>query len=142
MSRTPVPGEAQLDPRARTIALVRNVTLGTLIIEQHLDAMIDTGATHCIVPPSTARALGFEPSNRIGREQTNTVGGQVEMDIHWLEYLKVGSAKAYRVTCGVHTTVPGTRFLIVGLSFIRRFRTTFDFSGSRVLFRSTSSPGP
>ena len=36
---------------------------GTLAGEQHLDAMIDTGATHCIVPPSIAprNMQGFTP---------------------------------------------------------------------------------
>jgi len=136
MPRSPVPGEAQLDPRARKIALVRNAIFGTLTTEQHLDALIDTGATHCIVPPSTARVLGFNSGNRIGKERVSTVGGQVEMDIHWLEFLRVGSAEAYRVKFGVYNTVPGTRFIIVGLSFMKQFRTTFDFDESRVVFRS------
>jgi predicted aspartyl protease len=88
--RSPVPGEASLDPVAASkIALVRNVTLGTLTNEQHLDAMIDTGATYCIVPPSNARVLGFHSSDRIGTELTNTVGGQVSMDLHRIQYLKV-----------------------------------------------------
>ena len=111
MPRSPVPGEAPLDPvGVSKIALVRNVTLGTLTNEQHMDAMIDTGSTYCIVAPSIARALGFHSSDRIGEEPTHhTIGGRVLMDLYRLEYLKVGSAKAYRVTFGVHTTVPGTR---------------------------------
>lgn len=137
MPRSPVPGEAPLDPAAVSkIALVRNVTFGTLTTEQHLDAMIDTGATHCIVPPSIARALGFHSSDRIGTEPTSTVGGQVLMDLHRIEYLRVGSAKAYRVVFAVHNTIPGTRWMIVGLSFIRKFTTTVDFDENRVLFRS------
>lgn len=136
MSRSPVPGEAQLDPRARRIALVRNATLGTLTTEQHLDALIDTGATYCIIPPSTARVLGFNSGNWAGRERVSTVGGQIEMDMHWLEHLKVGSAKAYRVQFGVYNTVPDARFIIVGLTFMKRFRTTFDFDEGRVLFRA------
>lgn len=121
---------------ALAVAMVRNVTLGTLTNEQHLDAMIDTGATHCIVPPSTARTLGFHPGNRIGRQTTNILGGQVEMDLHRLEHLKVGSAKAYRVSFGVYNAVPGSRYILVGLSFVKQFRTTLDFDEGRVLFRS------
>ena len=118
------------------IALVRNVALGTLTTEYHLDAMIDTGTTDCIVPPSIARALGFYPENRIRRQPTNTLGSQVQMDLHRLEYLRVGSAKAWNVRVGVHTTMPGSRWMIVGLSFMRQFRTTFDFDEGRVLFRA------
>ena len=107
--------------------LVRNVVFGTLTTEQHLDTLIDTGATYCIIPPSTARALGFNSGNKVGRERVSAVGGQVEMDMHWLEFLKVGSAKAYRLKTGVYNTVPGARFIIVGLSFMKQFRTTFNF---------------
>lgn len=117
--------------------MVRNVTLGTLTTEQHLDALIDTGATHCIVPPSTARVLRFDSGNLIGRERVNTVGGQVEMEMYRLEYLKVGSAKAYRVKFGVYKTVPRTRFVRVSISFIGQFRTTFD--ECRVLFRTRNA---
>jgi hypothetical protein len=31
---------------------------------------------------------------------------------------------------------PGARKMLVGLNFIRQFRTTFDFDEGRVLFRS------
>jgi predicted aspartyl protease len=137
VSRSPIPGEAQMDGgRARKIVLVRNVTLGTLTTEQHLDALIDTGATHCIVPPSIARVLGFRSSNRIRTQTTNIVGSQVEMDVHRLEYLKVGSAKAWSVMIAVYNAVPRTRYMLVGLSFVGKFRTTFDFDEERVLFRS------
>jgi len=54
-------------------------------------------------------------------------------------YLKVGSAKAYRVKFGVYKTVPRTRFVIVGISFIGQFRTTFDFDEGRVLFRTRNA---
>ena len=122
--------------------MVRNVTLGTLTTEQHLDALIDTGATFCIIPPSTARVFRFNSGNRIRTETIYVVGGQVEMDVHQLEYLKVGSARAWSVMVAVYNAVPRTRFMLVGLSFISKFRTTFDFDEKRVLFRSRNSPGP
>ena len=64
------------------------------------------------------------------------------MDMHRLEYVKLGTAKAYSVVFGAHDTFPGTRNMLVGLTFIRQFRTTFDFDEKRVLFRSRNSPGP
>jgi predicted aspartyl protease len=116
--------------------MVRNVALGTLTTEHHLDGLMDTGATHCIVPPSAARALGFNSGNRIRTETTTVVGSQVEMDVHRLHYLRVGSAKAWSVTIAVYNAVPGARYILVGLSFMRQFRTTFDFDERRVLFRA------
>jgi hypothetical protein len=44
------------------MAVVQNVTLGTLTDEIHLDAVIDTGSTLCVVPPIFARQLGFDPT--------------------------------------------------------------------------------
>lgn len=45
--------------------MVQNVTLGTLTDEIHLDAVIDTGSTLCVLPPIFAGQLGFSPSNRL-----------------------------------------------------------------------------
>jgi hypothetical protein len=39
------------------MAVVQNITLGTLTDEIHLDAVIDTGSTLCVVPPIFARQL-------------------------------------------------------------------------------------
>lgn len=124
----------------KNVAIVRNVALGLLTRELHLDAMVDTGATWCVVPPSIARTLGFNTDNRIAAEKVNVVGGQIMMDLHRLEYLKVGSAKAHLVTFGVCNMGP-SRLMLVGLSFIRQFMTTFDFQNNRILFRSRKSLG-
>ena len=141
MPRSPVTGEAPLEPRYLPNAtVVRNVTLGTLTNEIHVDAMIDTGSTFCVVPPIFARALRFDHANRLHRRPVNVVGSQVQMDMHRLEYVKVGSAKAYGVIFGVHNAFPDSRVMLVGLTLIRQFNTlTFDFGENRVLFRSRDS---
>jgi hypothetical protein len=60
------------------------------------------------------------------------------MDMHRLEWVRVGSARAFGVMMGVAESFagPGARKMLVGLTFIRQFRTTFDFTGGRVIFRS------
>jgi hypothetical protein len=58
------------------------------------------------------------------------------MDGFELDYLQVGSAKAYDVRFGVQSTGQAARFMLVGLTFIRQFTTTFDFENNRVLFDS------
>lgn len=78
--------------------MIRNVALGILSGEHRADAMLDTRATYCVVPPSVARLLEFNSGNRLGTRPVNVMGGQVMMDLHRLEYLKVGTALAYRVT--------------------------------------------
>jgi predicted aspartyl protease len=119
------------------MAVVQNVTLGTLTDEIHLDAVIDTGSTLCVVPPIFARQLGFDPSNRLDGGPVRVIGGgTVQMDRHRLEWVRVGSAMAYDVDIGVQNTFAGSRQMLVGLTFIKQFRTTFDFDEGRVLFRA------
>jgi predicted aspartyl protease len=134
--RSPVPGEAPLLSRVRTKAVVQNVTLGTLTDEIHLDAVIDTGSTLCVVP-IFARQLGFNSSNRLEGGLVRVIGGgTVQMDKHRLERVRVGSAMAYDVEIGVQNTFAGSRQMLVGLTFIKQFRTTLDFDEGRVLFRA------
>jgi predicted aspartyl protease len=136
--RSPIPGEAPLAPRflAQGATIVHNITLATMTSEIHVDAMIDTGASICVVPPSIARALGFEPHNRLWQRPVNVVGDQVKMDMHRLQYMKVGSAKAYGVSFGVYSTFPGSLMPLVGLTFMDKFTAiTFDLAGKRVVFR-------
>ena len=139
MGSSPGTGEAPLVSRVRTMAVVQNVTLGTLTDEIHLDAVIDTGSTLCVVPPIFARQLGFNSSNRLEGGLVRVIGGgTVQMDKHRLERVRVGSAMAYDVEIGVQNTFAGSRQMLVGLTFIKQFRTTFDFDEGRVLFRARS----
>jgi predicted aspartyl protease len=137
VNRSPVPGEAALVPRwLPSATIVHNVILATLTRQIHVDAMIDTGASLCVIPVSFARALGFRPENRLRQRVVNVVGGQVQMDIHRLEYVKVGSAKAHSVTFGAFDTFPNSRMPLIGHTFMAKFTTiTFDLAGKRVVFR-------
>jgi predicted aspartyl protease len=118
------------------MAVVQNVTLGTLTDEIHLDAVIDTGSTLCVVP-IFARQLGFNSSNRLEGGLVRVIGGgTVQMDKHRLERVRVGSAMAYDVEIGVQNTFAGSRQMLVGLTFIKQFRTTLDFDEGRALFRA------
>ncbi len=136
-SPAPVPGEAEIDrgPTARNVVLLRNVRLGTITNERRVDALLDTGATYCVVPSSIALSLGFNEGNRLGKQMMNVVGGRVEMDLHKLEYVRTGTAQVYRVSFCVGNLGPAFRFMLLGLSFVEHFTTTLDFDRKRVLFR-------
>jgi hypothetical protein len=85
------------------MAVVQNVTLGTLTDEIHLDAVIDTGSTLCVVPPIFARQLGFNSSNRLEGGLVRIIGGgTVQMDKHRLEWVRVGSASLHLRSDGRH----------------------------------------
>ena len=140
MRRSPVPGEAPLAARyLPSGTVVHNITLATMTSEIHVDALIDTGASICVVPPPIAHALGFGPHNRLRRRRVNVVGGQAWMDVHRLEYVKVGSAKAYGLLFGAYEAFPDPRMTLVGHTFMERFKTvTFDLAKKRVVFRRGS----
>ena len=99
MFPSPVPGEALLVPRRLSYGgtVVNNITLATMTNEIYVDALIDTGASLCIVPPNVSRALGFESRNRLRQRRVLVVGGEAKIDVHRLEYMKVGSARAHNV---------------------------------------------
>jgi predicted aspartyl protease len=126
-----------MNPRVTRMAVVQNVALGILSDEVHVDAVIDTGATLCIVPPIFARQLGFDSSNRLRGGPIRVIGGStVQINEHRLEWVRVGSAMAYDVEIGVCTTFAGSRNMLLGLNFIKQFRIILDFDAGRVLFRS------
>jgi predicted aspartyl protease len=124
------------------MVVVQNVALGTLSDEIHLDAVIDTGAAVCVVPPFYARQLGFNSSNRLQAGPLNVIGGgTIQTDIHRLEWVRVGSAQVHDVPIAVQNTFAGigARKMLVGLTFIKHFRTILDFDGDRVVFRHSRS---
>ena len=79
MLPAPVPGEADIDrgPTARNVVLLRNIRLGSITNERRVDALLDTGATYCVVPASVAFLLGFNEGNRLGKQAVNVVGGRI-----------------------------------------------------------------
>lgn len=118
--------------------MVQNVALGTLSDEIHVDAVVDTGATVCILPRAFARQLGFNPGNRLGGGPIRVIGGgTVQIDEHRLESVRVGSATAYGVEIGVCTTFAGSRYMLLGINFLKKFATTtVDFERRVVRMRT------
>ncbi len=89
--------------------------------------------------PYVANLLGFHEGNRLGVQKYNVVGGGTrKSDQHRLEHMRVGTAKAHRISFIVEDFGPEFRFFILlGLSFIRKFATTtVNLDANWVLFRS------
>lgn len=118
--------------------VIRNVTLSTKSDKLHVDAILDTGSTHCVVPPNIAKLLGFHKGNRLGVQRTNVVGGGKRLlDRHCLEHVKVGTARVHRVSFLEAEFGSDFRFfMLLGLSFISKFMITVNLDENLVLFRS------
>lgn len=137
--RSPVPGEARVGAALGRLPKVRDVALATLDEEVRIEAILDTGATHCVIPRLQATFLGFSSENRLGTHRIRGVGGFVTaMDRHRFEYVQVGTARAYDMDLLIGDALPG--FMLLGMSFIERFTTTLDLDAGRVIFRTRTGP--
>jgi clan AA aspartic protease (TIGR02281 family) len=84
--------------------------------------LIDTGATLCVVTPTTARRLGFTPT---GEEvELRTANGVVRAPILRLRTIDVGNNRARDVAAVVHDSVPVDG--IIGLSYLNNFSYAVD----------------
>ena len=84
--------------------------------------LIDTGATLCVVTPTTARRLGFEPSG--DEVELRTANGVVRAPVMRLKTVDVGGNRARDVSAVVHDAVPGDG--IIGLSYLNNFSYAVD----------------
>lgn len=120
--------------------MIRNVALGVMNGEHHVDALLDTGATFSVIPSPVARILGFNKGNRLGTEWVDVVGSRKQMDRHRLEYVRVGSARVSRVIFIVGDLGASRRpIMLLGLTFLRSFNITLDLDRNVVLFRARAA---
>lgn len=119
---------------ARKLAVIRDVRLAAGDRVAPADALLDTGATYCVIPEEVADRLNFQPGERLGVERVQGVLGRAAtMERYRLEYMRVGTAQVYGVDILVGEAVLG--LMLLGMSFIGKFTTTLDLDAARVIFR-------
>lgn len=91
MTPASVPGGAGLLRALDRLVLIQDVALHSGERETRVDAVLDTGATRCVIPHQEAERLGFAPENRLGFYRVRGVGGVIAMDRHLLEFVQVES---------------------------------------------------
>lgn len=128
-----VPGEARFLRASGRLVLIQDVALNSGDRKARVDAVLDTGATYCVIPRQEAERLGFASGNRLSSYRVWGVGGIVAMDRHRLEYIQAGAARAHDVDCLVGKYP--SDFMLLGMSFIEKFTITLDLDTMRVVFR-------
>lgn len=119
---------------ARKLAVIRDVRLGATDREAPADALLDTGATYCVIPEAIADRLNSQPDKRLGIERVRGVLGRAAtLERYRLEHVRAGTAQVYGVDVLVGEAVLG--LMLLGMSFIDRFTTTLDLDAVRVIFR-------
>ena len=86
--------------------------------------LIDTGATYCILTPTTARRLGLPPSPL--QADMQTANGVVHVPVIHVPTIDVGGNRARDVTAVVHNAVGAPLAGILGLSYLDNFRYSID----------------
>lgn len=107
--------------------IIRQVELGGPFGLVRGDMMLDTGADLTVISLDMARILGFDPPFKQHRDLI-AAGGVIAVPIIRLDSISVGDARATDVPACIHD-LPAEAALegLLGLSFLRHFRTVIDY---------------
>ena len=136
ISAATMPGE-HIIPARRSGAhqLVAATLVGPGQTPKSVSLMVDTGATTVVLPQSMIGQLGFaDEALRDG--WTQTANGRVRAKTGTLQSVAVGSATARNVTV---TFLEDNRLngsMLLGMSFLQRFRMTIDDANNRIILTS------
>ena len=86
--------------------------------------LIDTGATYCILTPSTARRLNLPPGPM--QAEMHTANGAIHVPVVQVPTVDVGGNRAHDVTAVVHNAVAEPLAGILGLSYLDNFQYSID----------------
>ncbi len=124
MTRSPVPGEARVEIAAGRLPVISNVVLAAQGEELTIDAILDTGSTHCVIPHQQAMRLGLTSENRLGIHRIRGIGGFVTtMDRHRLQFVQVGAARAYEVDALTGDAL--AQFMLLGTSLLKTLQRSW-----------------
>jgi predicted aspartyl protease len=97
--------------------------------------LLDTGASHTMLTPETARRAGLRPTSRTPMGRLKVVGGQqVQFPLVPVAALAMGEAVVKNLQVGLLATFPGTRPVdgLLGGDFLEHFTLTLDYSAKRL----------
>jgi aspartyl protease family protein len=86
--------------------------------------LLDTGASLCVLAPTTARRLGLPPSGE--QTELHTANGVVRVPVLRIPTVDVGGNRARDVPAVVHSAVAPPIDGIVGLSYLNNFSYAID----------------
>ncbi len=114
-----------------------------LIVEVNLNQersarlLLDTGASMTVLSTDIAIDLGILGTTDNELLTVNTAGGQVQVNINFLESMQVGSAQATNVAVAIHdlpdlsSPIEG----LLGMSFLKHFLVTLDAEHGQLILR-------
>jgi clan AA aspartic protease (TIGR02281 family) len=108
--------------------VVRNVKIVGPKGKVFVDLIFDTGAAFTVLSWSVLKVIGYDPASVSERQEIITANGVIEVPKLQIAGITVGDMKVenLEVLCHDIPELVGIRGLL-GLSFIRHFRTVNDF---------------
>jgi predicted aspartyl protease len=102
--------------------------------------MVDSGAAYCCITPEIARLLGYDPHRPMARRSIASVQGvEAEVPSFRLQSLQVEGIVVQALEVLVITFSPRLRIDgILGVNFLERFRSTFNFDPATLILRARS----
>jgi predicted aspartyl protease len=100
--------------------------------------LVESGAAYCCITPEIARLLGYDLRRPVARRSIASVQGvDVEVPSLRLQSLHVEGVIAQALEVLVITFSPWLRIDgVLGVNFIERFRSTFDFDTAMLILRA------
>ena len=108
--------------------------------ETHAYMMVDSGAAYCCITPEIARFLGYDLLRPMTRRSIASVQGvDVEVPSLRLQSLQVEGIIVQMLEVLVVHFPPRLRIDgVLGVNFLERFRSTFDFDTATLILRARS----
>jgi predicted aspartyl protease len=102
--------------------------------------MVDSGAAYCCITPEMARLLGYDLQRPMARRSIASIQGvDVEVPSFRLQSLQVEGIIVQALEVLVITFSPRLRIDgVLGVNFLERFRSTFDFDTATLILRAHS----
>jgi clan AA aspartic protease (TIGR02281 family) len=104
--------------------------------DEHVWMVVDTGAQHLVISRRLAAKLGFDLAHPVRFQSLVGVGRSPPVPVVRLDRVRVGARSVAGLEASVYDLPPLLRAEgLLGLSFLRRFRVTFDFDAGVLILR-------
>jgi predicted aspartyl protease len=115
--------------------------------KEQVTLFLDTGVTHTLITPDTAKRLGLSPTAETPKQALHVLGGhQVEVPVVLLASVAVGQTAVQNVPVGVVASFPADPLAdgLLGADVLRHFTLTLDYAASRLTLvpQGPQSPSP
>jgi clan AA aspartic protease (TIGR02281 family) len=120
--------------------VIRRVRLCGPAGTREIDVILDTGAAYTVVAWDVVKDIGYDPAISKRRMSTVTANGVIEAPVITVESIELAElrAEAVDVICHDIPEIVGIEGLL-GLSFLRHFRTLIDYPAGVLEITATAT---